>query len=379
LFTTGVTPPATTTVMSKKGGFNDPPPSACEVTTREFQSLDRAISTSAVNLYVVAATLSSTNAMQQGIENLAGASGNPLMEIAKGGDSDMARVARENTAWYRVSFVPDAGERSGELQRVEVQSKRPGVSTVARSQVAIPKPAASVQPAVAKDMLREARVRRDFEFRAAAYTSMEPGSDKVKVVVLLEPADPATPFKSAVIGLFDPNGKLTVQGTAEAANLARSPATMAVLANPGKYRLRVSAVDAMSRGGTVDIDLDASLAKADPLQLGSMILGVADGGSFAGRLQFASEPAAIGYVEVYGVPATAQLSAQLEIADSPTGPALATAPTKILGDTPDGRRVILGGVSILQLPPGDVLFRMVVSLDGKPVGQVTRTLHKISK
>jgi hypothetical protein len=154
---------------------------------------------------------------------------------------------------------------------------------------------------------------------------------------------------------------------------------MAVLANPGKYRVRVAAVDNLSRGGTVDMDLDVALAAAGPLKLGSLILGVADGGSFAGRLQFSSEPAAIGYLEVYGLPAGAQISAQLEIAESVNGPAIATAPTKILGDSADGRRVILGGVSIEQLPVGDVVCRMVVTLDGKPAGQVVRTLHKVRK
>jgi hypothetical protein len=377
MFTTGVAPPPVALSMAKKGGFQDPPTSACEVTVREYQQLERAVAGSAVNLFVVAASLSTSTAMQQGIENLAGASGNPLMELAKGGDSDMARVARENTAWYRVSFLADAAERTGSVQRIEVQTKRPGVSAKTRSQVLMPK-AVSSQPASAKDMLREARTHRDLEFRAQAYTSMEPGSDKVKVMVLLEPVDPSVVLKSATVGLFDRSGKLAVQGTAEAANLARTPGVMAVLANPGKYRLRVAAVDGASRGGTVDIDVDASLITAGALKFGSLILGVADG-AFAGRLQFTTEPAAIGYLEVYGLPAGGQLSAQMEFAQSPTGPALATAPTRILGDSADGKRVIIGGVSIAQLPPGDIVCRMVVSLDGKPVGQAVQTLHKASK
>lgn len=380
MFTTGVTVPGSGATMTRmRTSASTDAPSVCDVQNRDFQQLERSMMASAINLYVVAAALSPTTAMHQGLENLAGVSGNPLMEVVKGGDSDLVRIARESDAWYRASFVPDASERTGDLARVEVHSKRPGVETRARTQVVVPKPAASSQPASAKDMLREARVRRDFEFRAAAYTSQEPGSDKVKVVVLFEPADPGAVVKSAVVGLFDAQGKLTVQGTAEAANLTRAPAMMAVLANPGKYRLRVAAVDAANRGGTVDIDVDVALTQAGALKLGSMILGVADGGSFAGKLQFGAEPAAIGYVEVYGVPAGGQLSAQLEIAESENGRALATAATKVLGDSADGRRVILGGASIAQLPAGDVLFRMVVSLDGKPVGQVVRTLHKASR
>lgn len=376
-FTTGVSVPAVSTTMARLRTANDST-SLCDVQARDFQQIERATLSSAINLHVVAAALSSSTPMQQGLENLAGASGNPLVELAKSGDSELVRVARESTAWYRVSFVADANERNDDVQRVEVQSKRAGVETRSRSQVLIAKAPASTQPASPKDMLREATVHRDFEFRAAAYTSQEPGSDKVKVVILLEPVDTTLTVKSASVGLFDPKGKLSVQGTGEAANLARSPGTMAVLASPGMYRLRVAAVDNLGHGGTVDTDIDVSLTKAAALQMGSLILGVADGGSFAGRLKFSSEPAAIGYLEVYGAPAAAQLTGQLEIAATPTGPALATAATKVL-DGGEGRKVILGGVSILELPASDVLLRMVVSLDGKPVGQVIRTLRKVAR
>ena len=40
------------------------------------------------------------------------------------------------------------------------------------------------------------------------------------------------------------------------------------------------------------------------------------------------------------------------------------------------RRVVTGVVPIAGLPPGDHVIRGVVLLDGKPVGQVTRTLRK---
>jgi hypothetical protein len=39
-------------------------------------------------------------------------------------------------------------------------------------------------------------------------------------------------------------------------------------------------------------------------------------------------------------------------------------------------RVAFGGFSVAALPPGEYLMRAVVSLDGKPVGKVVRTLRK---
>ena len=39
-------------------------------------------------------------------------------------------------------------------------------------------------------------------------------------------------------------------------------------------------------------------------------------------------------------------------------------------------RIAFGGFSIATLEPGDYQMRAVVSLDGKPVGRVVRTLRK---
>jgi hypothetical protein len=36
----------------------------------------------------------------------------------------------------------------------------------------------------------------------------------------------------------------------------------------------------------------------------------------------------------------------------------------------------IGGFGIDNLPPGDYLMRATVSLNGKPVGRVTRTMRK---
>lgn len=379
-FSTGLTPPGTATIsnMSKSSATST---NMCEVMPRDYQQFERATLASALNIYVVAAALAPSPTLQTGIENLAGLSGNAMVQLVKGGDSDMVRVARENAAWYRMSFEPDMAERNGSTKRVEVQMKRSGVDAHVRPQVVIPKvdmAAFNAQPSV-KDMLREARIRRDFQFRAAAFASRETGSDKVKLLVLFEPVESSVVVKSAIVGLYDSKGKLTVQGTGEAANLGRTPSMIAVLASPGVYRMRVAAVDASGRAGTVDSEINVSLTRADPLQLGTLVLGVSDAGSFAGRLSFSTESAAISYLEVYGAAVTGQLSAVVEIAESETGPSLADGSTKVLGDGADGHRVILGGIPITQLRAGDYVVRMVVSLDGKPVGRVVRTLRKNAK
>ncbi|MCX6538878.1 MAG: hypothetical protein NT151_08090 [Acidobacteria bacterium] len=384
-FSTGLTAPGVATLATMRSNSVSNPTGMCEIQARDYQQLQAAALTSAVNIYVVdaadtsASSLGASNRLQAGLEHLAGVGGNRLIQPIRNGERDIARVVRENSVWYRAAFEPDTAERNGSTHRVELQVKRSGVDVSVRPMVLIPKAggqAAAAKAPAARDMLREAKGCRDLELRAAAFASREAGTDKIKLVVLFEPVDPAVVLKSAVVGLYDQKGRLTVQGTAEAANLVRKLPTIALLASPGVYRMRVAATDASDRGGTVDTDVTVALTRAEPLQLGSLILGLAEAGSFTGRLTFTTEPLAIGYLEVYGVGKAAQLSASVDVAESEDGPPLVQGSTKIVGEGTDDARVILGGVPIGPFPPGDLLVRLVVSLDGKPVGRAIRTLRK---
>jgi len=115
-----------------------------------------------------------------------------------------------------------------------------------------------------------------------------------------------------------------------------------------------------------------------PLTLSSLVLGVAEEGRFAGRLQFSDEPTAVAYLEIYGVPAGV-LSAKLELADSERGPTAVTGAMRITGEPSDDQHVALGGIPIGALPPGDIIVRAIVSLDGVAVGTVSRTLRKAAR
>ena len=374
LFTTGLTAPGPGTQLSAIGNARSSSPSAmCEVQPRDYQAFQRDLLASAANLHVVEAALAPSQPMRAGLEMLAGVSGNAVTELVSGKEGALFGVANEVRGWYRATFVPDAKERTDDVQRVEVVSKRAGVKAEARSQALIPRAASTTQPKSPKDMLREPRVYRDFELRAGAYFSKEPGSDKVKVMVLFEPAEDGVKTTAASVGLYDPAGKLMVQGTADAASLGQSPSTLAVLANPGKYRLRVAAVNDRGRAGSIDQGVDVRLVSAGPLTLATLVPGV-QGTGFSGRLQFAGTDTAMAYVAVYGAPATAALTAQLTVTDS-TGANLGTLPTQIL-NAPDGSHVIIGGTRLGAMPAGDYEMKMAVSLDGKVVGETSHTFRR---
>jgi hypothetical protein len=303
--------------------------------------------------------------------------------IRLSGDSEnaMARLAGETSAYYRATFAPEESERTGLSYRVSLQVKRQEIEILAPPSVLIPKTdgsRAGGKAASARETLRVSQVYRDLPLRAAAFASRDESAGMIRIVVLVEPADAAVSLTSAAVGLFDEKGKLSVQATADPANLTRRPPMIAAVAKPGAYRMRVAATDAAGRSGTVDVDLKAELTGADTLKLSSLVLGVAEEGKFAGRLQFYAEPTAVAYLEIYGVTKGA-LSADLELAESENGPASVSGAMRITGGASDDRHVALGGIPISSLLPGDIVVRAIVSLDGKPVGRVVRTLRKAEK
>jgi hypothetical protein len=307
--------------------------------------------------------------------------GNKITRLVGPSDAAMARLAASTAAYYRLTFLPEESERNGQPRTMSVKTNRPDVEVLARQNLVIPARRGSKAGAKAvapRDMLRVGDAYRDLPLRAAAYSSREGAADKARVVVMVEPMETTASLKAAAVALYDDKGKLVVQATADQESLARTPPMIATVAKMGKYRMRVAATDTTGRAGAVDSTLDVNLTGDGPLKLSSLVLGVADEGRFAGRLQFYDEPTAVAYLEIYGVP-KGELSATLELADSEKGPAAVRGAMRITGEPSEDQHVALGGIPIGSLPPGDIIVRAIVSLDGTPVGTVSRTLRKAER
>jgi hypothetical protein len=277
--------------------------------------------------------------------------------------------------------VPDEAERNGQAYPLSLKINRPDVAVAARSRVLVPEKRGTARKGgspAPRDMLRVPDAFRDLPLRAAAYTSREESGNKARVVVMFEPADAAASLSAAAVGLYDQSGKLVAQTTADRESLARTPPMAALVVNAGMYRMRVAAADGSGRGGAVDAAVDARLVGEGPLKLSSLVLGVAEEGRFAGRLQFYEEPTAVAYLEIYGVP-RGELTAELQLAGMEGGPPAVRGAMRITGEAGDDRHVALGGIPIGALPPGDISVRAVVSVNGAEVGSVVRTLRKAER
>jgi hypothetical protein len=378
VFSGGLTPPTVKQVRvgaRDASGTND----VCPVTPETFQNIGAVAATAHADLYLFHLTEAMTNrssTQDAGFESLAGVTSAEFIRISASPQAAVSRLLRETTAYYVMTFEPEPSERNGQAYRVELRTAREKVRLRTRPSVEIRKDIAKAA-ASPKDMLRTQTSYADLPLRAVGHTSRTAGSEDVTVLALFEAVDPATALKEASVGLFDEKNTLKKQWSAQAADLTKRPVMAGLAAPPGIYRVRVAAVDSSGRAGTTDYELKVEVPRADPLKLSTLVLGTQpQGGGFAPRLDFSNEPVAIALLEIYGVPKGGNVTVELDLVSTAEGTALATAQTTVSPGKAEDMRTAFGGFSIASLPAGDYLLRAVVSLDGKPVGKVVRTLRK---
>jgi hypothetical protein len=351
----------------------------CPIRPEDFENIGILASSARADLYLfhlTEAMASRSSAQDAGFESLAGVTGAEFARLSASPQSAISRLLRETASYYTATFDPDPSERNGGTYRVDLRTTRDKVKLRTRPSVEIRKDVAKAA-AAPKDMLRTQTAFADLPLRAAGHTSRTQGSDEVKVVAIFEALDPSAALTAASVGLFDEKNTLKKQWTAQPPDLAKRPVMAALAAPAGTYRVRVAAVDGSGRAGTTDYELKVEVPRADPLKLSTLVLGTQQpGGGFVPRLEFGTEPIAIGLLEIYGVPKGGGVTVDLDVVSTPEGSALATAQTSVNPGSTEDMRIAFGGFSIGSLPPGDYLMRAVVILDGKPVGKVVRTLRK---
>jgi VWFA-related protein len=352
----------------------------CPLRANHFEEVGAAAQASHAAMYVVhvldAASASQTpQASQLGIDAIAGVSGAETIRLAGGAtESPLTRVARETSAYYLASFDAEPADRNGNRHRVQISVARERVRVNARPNIVIARGESAGKSVTPRDMIRVPTVFTDLPLRGATFSSRNPDG-KVRVVALFETLDPGATLNAATVVAYDAKGVSKGQWNAESKDLAAKPLRADLLMAPGTYRVRIAATDTKGRAGTVDIETTADMVDAGTLKMSALVLGVAASGAFSPKLQFdAGDQQAIGYVEIYDVPKGANVGVTFELAESEGGAATATGPAQISGA--DDKRIAFGGFGIGPMEPGDLHMRAAITLDGKRVGTVSRTLRK---
>lgn len=314
-----------------------------------------------------------------GIEDLAGSTRAVRLPLAALGTSAFDRIDRETASYYVAEVEPQLRDFDPRSQRLDVRVTRPGTTVRTRSEITFARSSAgsSGTRVTVSDMLTSAATFADLPLKAAAYTmgGAVGGTGDLQVVALGEPSDRATVLASAGAVLVDSQGAIV--GRWSAVDAGESPLLGAFRVKPGRYRLRVAAVDAAGRGGAADYRFEAALTPVGTLALGDLILGLSRDGQLTPRLQFRDEPSALASFEIYGGTAGMAVTASLEVASTADGPALVTVPLTIAAQAVAGRYVAMGTVPLGALAPGDYAVRGVVRLDTGVSGRSVRTLRKV--
>lgn len=316
-----------------------------------------------------------------GLEDVAGVTGGELFRPSAGVDQVMTTIDAATSAYYLIGFEPTEKERDGKYHRIEVASARKNVRIKARSGFQVDVRSASTRTAAdatpLATLLRDnLRSYRDLPLRATALPFRDPASGQVKVLVLADGV--GAKLASAAFALINESGGQGAEWVADAQELALSPVRSAGAVQPGRYRLRVAAMDELGRRGVVDVLVGAELTPAGPLLVSALLAGRGGASGFQPQLDFAGATSVTGHLELYNVPLLAGApGATLELAATVDGPALASTPmTLVTTPTPD-RRIAQGTLAVPSgAPAGDLVLRAVITMDGARVGTILRTVRR---
>jgi VWFA-related protein len=327
---------------------------------------------------------------QQGLEIVTGYARGTLFRVTGAGEFAFDRLSAELSGYYLLSFEPASGDRDGRSHKINVQVSRRGVTLRARREFAARERS---RPKTADewigDMLRAPFGRNDIALKLATFTLRDATSDKLKVVVGAEIDPGPEPTGRVAVGFIVIDEHGTIRANALHRNaLPPRRATNAphvwlgsALLDPGRYTIKLAAVDEGGRGGSLDHSFTARLTRVGDLEFADMIVAEELPGEGAASLSpaFDLDPdvETLGvYLEVYARQPDELRSARImvEIAQNDSAPALVSAPVRIGDSRTPTRRPARALVSIGLLPPGDYLARAVVTLPDKTTG---RLLHPV--
>jgi VWFA-related protein len=316
-----------------------------------------------------------------GLATIAGITrGSMFTSIGTGGNV-FEHIAREMTAYYLLSAEPEAQDRDGKSHRIKVAVNRKDLNIRARREFTLRKEAA-VPPSPAQRLagiLQQPLLATELPIKVATYNLRTPGASTVKVVVTTEFGRNATAEEDATVAYVVLTDTGKVAGTSIAANKAtpvRSgtagplQATTVVEVLPGHYVLRLAVLDANGRAGSVEHQLDAGLSSAGDVELADLLLAPANAGTVA-AVRLVADPTIEdepfgAYLELYpkSPGAMRQAKVTIEVADSDTTPAIASADAAI-GETREKQRYVAQAPLPLGLvPPGEYVARAVVVIGG---------------
>ena len=309
------------------------------------------------------------------LDALAGAARGTALEIIGSAEIPFTRLARELSGYYLVGVEAEARDRDGKFHPIKVEVKRPGVSVRARRELTARAPVKDEKKLLAQVMASPLSVP-GIPLRVTTFNMAADDARLVRVLVVgeIDREPPGAP--PALVGLTftDAQGK-TTGDLSQKMDLPPldSGALSLMLATtlpPGDYTMKVG-VARNGRAGTVEHRVSARLtetsAGAQPgLRMGDLLVAGASGGdrmaaAMRGRI---SGDRFVSFVQIAAGGPPQDLSFVFDVVKEESGPALLSAPGRVVPAAKGTTAVAEALLDSRLLPPGDYGVRLTVLSGG---------------
>ncbi len=314
-----------------------------------------------------------------GLETLAGASGGTLLRVVAGADSAFDRVLKETSASYILGLEASDGDRDGKPHAIHVGVKLPGAVVRSRREFILSPAARATAATPLAAALGSRRVATGVPVGVSTRTIGTEPTGGLRVLVTAKVGSGLSglaEFTTALI-VTDARGRVVIATPPSTQRLTVPPDTSGGSASylstiglpPGNYHLRLAAVDAGGRAGSVDHSFAVALTEGDGgVMMGDLVL------SYPARS--ADDPLAIvpdgrlrgtsvaAHLEVFGRAGSPAPTVTFGVADRADGDLLVQTRGLVSKDDARGGSAADAVLDLALLPPGDYFAVALVS-DGK--------------
>jgi len=210
-----------------------------------------------------------------GLARVTGAARGAVFRLVGSDPRPFDRIARELSGYYLLAFEPFTSERDGRAHRIEVKLARGGGELRARPGFMLPAAptSRSARDARLVALLRASSPSTELPIRVSTYAYAEPTSANVRVVVSAEAGliDQSAPSARLGFVLTDARGVIVATAVHDSPE-GRYAFSATVPA--GAYSLRVGAIDALGRNGSVARPFEARVAESRGVRVSDLMLAL---------------------------------------------------------------------------------------------------------
>jgi hypothetical protein len=311
-----------------------------------------------------------------GLVRLAGSAKGAHFRLVGADPYPFQRILREMSGYYLLAFEASAADRDGRTRRIDVSTNAPGAIVRARplfrSSGAAPKDGDESQIV---RLLRNPRIATELPVRATAYTFRDSVDGKMRVILGADADGGASQQMTFGYVLIDSAGVIASSGSDPA---VEGRFTQVVSLAPGRYSLKVAAIDTTGRQGSVERVVDARLIGSGGIGLSDLTITDSEPGQALRPVVAGTSSDTAGAVlEIYGPPGWKPQGVSVRVEVKPvegSSPGLsAPASLSAIGASTLRARAEL---KLRDLPAGAYVATAHVTMPGGAVRRVERGFLK---